>query len=176
MRWSPAPWRAASDHFRTEVARHTHSGLCCGWPQEVDPIGLGRFDMNSRIPRYRSSVARCHRPPPLPLGCAVIRDCMAWHGGCPNLSQCVRCTPGCGFHDPLKGTLGRSGLAADQSSTIKLAREVWQTLSARGQAVCAGLVDVSVEPTQRGVWQPQLWGDRHTEAGFRNVIAATHRL
>ena len=95
----------------------------------------------------------------------------------PTAPQCVRCTPGCGFHDPLKGTLGRSGLAgADQSSTIKLAREVWQTLSTRGQAVCAGLVDVSVEPTQRGVWQPQLWGDRHTEAGFRNVIAATHRL
>jgi hypothetical protein len=116
---------------------------------------------------------------PLPAGCAVIRDIRAWHGGCPNLTKNVRAIPGCGYHAPHLGPPLPPRGDPPTRPPVRLARQVLTTLSRRGQAICAGLVDDddddddAGEVERGGGWQPPRWGAKHTEDGFQNQATTT---
>jgi hypothetical protein len=109
---------------------------------------------------------------PLPLGCAVLRDCRAWHGGCPNVSRSVRALLGVGYHVPGRGpAFGTTGL-----NRVVLSREAYALLSLQGQHVCRELVIQGGEIEVDTDWNPPTFGFQHTEAGFVNTGAEAARL
>ena len=68
---------------------------------------------------------------PCPAGCALIRDCRAWHGGTPNLSRGVRAIPSVAVSAPWYNGADRRG---PRSNSERVPRSVFNSLSAHGAA------------------------------------------
>jgi hypothetical protein len=103
---------------------------------------------------------------PAPAGCAMLRDVRAWHGGTPNLSRDVRAIPSVTFTAPWFSTN-----TATNSRPRSLPRCVFQTLSARGQAVAADIVcEDDAAPLE---WVPD-W-DNDKKVGGGGGTNASHR-
>jgi len=68
---------------------------------------------------------------PCPAGCALIRDCRAWHGGTPNLSRGVRAIPSVAVSAPWYNGADRRG---PRSNSERVPRSVFNGLSAHGAA------------------------------------------
>jgi len=89
---------------------------------------------------------------PVPAGSVVIRDVRAWHGGTPNLSDEVRAIPNSEYFAPW----------FRQNIRPSLPRELFDSLSERGQRICREIVAPSGTPLKLG-YRPNLGG---TPRGF----------
>lgn len=173
----------------------SHLGVTVNFPMEVggeDPGGQTAFNGATRqIPgtQGKTGVVRYSEEPllmkmamvaPAPAGCALIRDSRAWHGGCPNLSRYVRAIPRTGYAAPIyrqaklanavePGSLDPSQAARGRGAQVPMRSEVYESLTPRGQEICAALKALEGERIPPPQFTVQGLGMQHTEQGFVNT-------
>ena len=157
-------------NFPMELGANSHGGQSAiSGPTRVV---AGTQHSKEPIPLYsqESLDMKLSMAAPLPPGCAVLRDCRAWHGGCPNVSRSVRALLGVGYHAPGRGP------AYGTINRVALSREAYASLTLQGQDVCRELVVQDGEIEVESVWSPPKLGFQHTESGFVNTGAEAARV